>query len=76
LFPGPLASLPYQNVFLAALYNALGLDVDVALFDTVISFQKPNTQAAESSASDVGFTIEGGVDPSRGKFYMTTTLII
>ncbi|KAJ3549848.1 hypothetical protein NM208_g299 [Fusarium decemcellulare] len=39
---------------------------DVALLDTVISFQKLNAPSAENSASDdVEYTIEDGVDPSE-----------
>jgi amino acid adenylation domain-containing protein len=60
-----LMSLSHQNVSLANIQNALGLDGDVALFDTGISFQKPNGNAGVGDSDEVKFAVEGGVDPSE-----------
>jgi hypothetical protein len=60
-----LMSLSHQNVSLANIQNALGLDGDVALFDTGISFQKPNGNAGVGNSDEVQFVVEGGIDPSE-----------
>lgn len=60
-----LMSLSHQNVSLANIQNALGLDGDVALFDTGISFQKPNGNAGVGDSDEVQFVVEGGIDPSE-----------
>lgn len=63
-----LMSLSHQNVSLANIQNALGLDGDVALFDTGISFQKPNGNAGVGDCDEVQFVVEGGIDPSEVTF--------